>query len=49
MSSEHQTMALDAMGGDFGPEVVVPAAAAALEELGGNIEFIFFICCKIIN
>lgn len=42
MSSENQTIALDAMGGDFGPEVVVPAAAAALEELGGKVEFIFF-------
>lgn len=30
---ETVTIALDAMGGDFGPSVVVPAALAALEEL----------------
>ena len=42
MSSYDQTIALDAMGGDFGPEVVVPAAAMALDEMKGNIHFIFF-------
>lgn len=42
MSTHQQTMALDAMGGDYGPEVVVSAAAAALGTLGNNIEFIFF-------
>lgn len=35
-------IALDAMGGDFGPEVVVPAAATALEELGGQVRFQFY-------
>ena len=39
--SNTQTIALDAMGGDFGPQVVVPAAALALEELGSSIRFIF--------
>ncbi len=36
-----QTIALDAMGGDFGPEVVVPAAGMALEELGDGVRFLF--------
>lgn len=36
-----QTIALDAMGGDFGPEVVVPAAGMALKELGAGVRFIF--------
>jgi len=40
--SYHQTIALDAMGGDFGPEVVVPAAAIALGRLKGQARFIFF-------
>ena len=35
-------IALDAMGGDFGPEVVVPAAALALEELGNGVRFQFY-------
>ena len=42
MSSYQQTIALDAMGGDFGPGVVVPAAALALQELGDGVKFIFF-------
>ncbi len=29
------------MGGDFGPQAVVPAAALALEELGASAKFIF--------
>lgn len=37
----NQTIALDAMGGDFGPSVVVPAAAKALKEKPGLL-FIFF-------
>lgn len=41
MSSKNQIIALDAMGGDFGPQVVVPAAAAALKEQR-DLEFIFF-------
>ncbi len=41
--SRNQTIALDAMGGDFGPEVVVPAAHLALKELGqGSLHFIFY-------
>lgn len=36
------TIALDAMGGDFGPEVVIPAAAIALEELGSDVRFQFY-------
>ncbi len=35
------TIALDAMGGDFGPEVVIPGAALALKDLPGA-SFIFF-------
>ena len=31
--SKKITIALDAMGGDYGPEVVIPAAIAALNEL----------------
>jgi len=34
-------IALDAMGGDFGPEVIVPGAARALER-GSNIAFSLF-------
>lgn len=41
MSSKNQIIALDAMGGDYGPQVVVPAAAAALKEQR-DLEFIFF-------
>lgn len=41
-SSYNQTIALDAMGGDFGPEVIVPAASMALSELGGGVKFILF-------
>lgn len=35
------TIALDAMGGDFGPGVIVPAAAAAMKRMGPT-EFLFF-------
>ena len=35
------TIALDAMGGDFGPDVVVPGAALALKDIP-NAAFIFF-------
>jgi len=34
-------IALDAMGGDFGPEVVVPGAARALQQRP-NLKFVFF-------
>lgn len=37
----HQTIAIDAMGGDFGPEVTVPAAAIALGQLPG-VRFLLF-------
>ena len=37
----NQTIALDAMGGDFGPDVIVPGAAQALEKIEGT-KFIFF-------
>jgi len=30
------------MGGDFGPEVVIPAAALALDDMSGKISYIFF-------
>lgn len=36
-----KTIALDAMGGDYGPSVVVPAAAMALKEKA-HLAFIFF-------
>ena len=36
-----QTIALDAMGGDFGPDVIVPGAAAALGKIEGA-RFLFF-------
>jgi len=36
-----QTIALDAMGGDYGPDVIVAGAAAAHEKLG-NARFLFF-------
>lgn len=39
--SNHHIIALDAMGGDYGPGVVVPAAARACNELD-NLRFIFF-------
>lgn len=39
--SPEQTIALDAMGGDFGPEAIVPAASLALAEVPGT-HFIFF-------
>ncbi len=42
MTPYNQTIALDAMGGDFGPEVVVPAAATALKELGGGVKFLLY-------
>ncbi len=35
-------IALDAMGGDFGPEVVIPAAALAYDALGGQVRFQFY-------
>ena len=41
MSTTGPIIALDAMGGDFGPPVVVPAAALALRENPG-LNFIFF-------
>lgn len=41
-SSQQVTIALDAMGGDFGPPVVVPGAAQALAALGGRARFVFF-------
>lgn len=36
-----QTIALDAMGGDHGPDVIVPGAAQALEKIPGT-GFLFF-------
>ncbi|MBN8521237.1 MAG: phosphate acyltransferase PlsX [Alphaproteobacteria bacterium] len=36
-----QTIAIDAMGGDFGPSVFVPAAAAAFQKTS-SLRFIFF-------
>lgn len=36
-----QTIALDAMGGDYGPDVIVPGAAAALLKIPGT-QFLFF-------
>lgn len=33
--SYRQTIALDAMGGDFGPEIVIPGAAMAFQDLPG--------------
>lgn len=39
--SYQQTIALDAMGGDFGPEIVIPGAALALEDLPG-VHFLIF-------
>lgn len=41
MTSYHQTIAIDAMGGDFGPSVTVPAAANALKRLK-NTKFLIF-------
>lgn len=38
--SQSQTLAIDAMGGDYGPNVIVPAAAAALQEKP-DLNFIF--------
>ena len=35
------TIALDAMGGDFGPGIIVPAAAAAMKRMGPT-KFLFF-------
>jgi len=37
----NQTIAIDAMGGDFGPAVTIPAAAQALKEMPG-LRFLFF-------
>lgn len=39
--TQRQTIALDAMGGDHGPSVIVPAAAAALKQ-ARDTQFIFF-------
>lgn len=39
--TQRHIIALDAMGGDHGPAVIVPAAAAALED-AGDVGFIFF-------
>lgn len=39
--SYRQTIALDAMGGDHGPDVIVPAASLALQELPG-VHFLLF-------
>jgi glycerol-3-phosphate acyltransferase PlsX len=39
--SDIQKIALDAMGGDYGPSVTVPAAARALKE-NSNIRFLIF-------
>ena len=39
--SSNYTIAIDAMGGDFGPVVTVPAAAMALEQ-SPNLRFLFF-------
>ncbi len=39
--SQQYKIALDAMGGDFGPDVVVPAAALAYAQ-NNNLRFIFF-------
>ncbi len=36
-----QTIAIDAMGGDFGPEVTIPAAAAAMKRMQ-DTQIIFF-------
>jgi glycerol-3-phosphate acyltransferase PlsX len=41
MSSQDVIIALDAMGGDFGPSVVVPAAALALQEKP-NLRYLFY-------
>lgn len=38
--SQTQTIAIDAMGGDFGPDVIVPAAALALKEKS-DLKFVF--------
>jgi glycerol-3-phosphate acyltransferase PlsX len=37
----NQTIALDAMGGDYGPDVIVPGASAALAKIPGT-QFLFF-------
>lgn len=39
--TDTQTIALDAMGGDHGPDVIVPGAAQALAEIPGTA-FLFF-------
>lgn len=38
---DFQTIALDAMGGDYGPAIVVPAAAMALQE-NSQLKFAFY-------
>jgi glycerol-3-phosphate acyltransferase PlsX len=37
-----QIIAIDAMGGDFGPSVTIPAASMALKALKSDIRFTFF-------
>ena len=37
----HRTIALDAMGGDFGPDVIIPGAALSLSRQP-NIRFVLF-------
>ena len=46
--TQHQTIALDAMGGDFGPAVTIPAAANALKKMKKG-RFLIFGDEKIIN
>jgi glycerol-3-phosphate acyltransferase PlsX len=42
MSSRSQTISLDAMGGDYGPPVVVSAAARALKDSPHKLSFLIF-------
>lgn len=46
--THHQTIALDAMGGDFGPAVTIPAAANALKKMKKG-RFLIFGDQKVIN
>lgn len=46
--TQHQTIALDAMGGDFGPSVMIPAAASALKKMKKG-RFLIFGDEKVIN
>lgn len=36
------TIAIDAMGGDYGPDVIIPAAAAACKTFSTPVQFLFF-------